>query len=61
MENVRNHRNFKLVRTEIATNFLVSELSNHTALFFIENLLAMKMRTTQTLMNKLVHLGLLNL
>ena len=58
MENVRKHRNIKLVTTERRRNYLVSEPDNHTTKFFTENLLATKMRKTQILMNKLVHLGL---
>ena len=50
MENVRKHRNIKLVTTERRRNYLVS--------FFTENLLVIKMRKTQILMNKPVHLGL---
>ena len=58
MENVRKHRDVKLVTTERRKNYLVSELNYHTAKFFIENLLAREMRKTETLMNKLVYLGL---
>ena len=38
MENVRRHRNIKLVTKEKRRNFLVSEPNYHTAKFFIENL-----------------------
>ena len=55
MENVRKHRNIKLVTTEKRRNYLVSELNYHTAKFFTENLLAAEMRKT---MNKPVYLGL---
>ena len=61
MENMRNHRNFKLVTTERATNYLVSETNYHTSLLLLENLLAMKMRKIETLMNNPVYLGLLKL
>ena len=58
MENVRKHRNIKLVTTERRRNYLVSELNYHTTKFFTENLLATEMRETQVLMNKSVYLGL---
>ena len=40
MENVRKHRDVKLVTTERRRNYLVSETSSHTTKFFIEKLLA---------------------
>ena len=49
---MNKHRNIKLVTTETRRN-------NHTTKFFKENLLVIKMRKTQILMNKLVYLGLL--
>ena len=52
MENVRKHRNIKLVAIERRRNYLVSEPSYHIAKFFRENLLAIEMRKTQILMNK---------
>ena len=58
MENVRKHRNMKLVTTERRRNYLVSEPNYHTTKFFTENLLAIEMRKTQILMNKPVYLGL---
>ena len=58
MENVRKHRNIKLVITERRRNYLVSEPNYHTRKFFTENLLATEMRKTQILMNKPVYLGL---
>ena len=58
MENVRKHRNIKLVTTERKTNYLVSESNCHTSKSFTENLLAITRRKTQILMNKLVYLGL---
>ena len=38
MENVRRHRNIKLVTKEKTRNYLVSEPNYHIAKFFIENL-----------------------
>ena len=55
MENVRKHRNIKLVTTERRRNYLVSESIYHTTKFFTKNLLAIEMRKTQVLMNKLVY------
>ena len=52
MENVRRHRNNKLVTTERRRNYLVSEPDFHTTKFFTENLLAIEMGKTQVIMNK---------
>ena len=57
MENARKHRNIKFVTTERRRNYLVSEQNYHTTKFFKENLLAIEMKKTQTLMNKPVCLG----
>ena len=51
MENVRKHRNIKLVTTERRKNYLVSEPNYHTRKFFTENSLAIEIRKTQILMN----------
>ena len=48
IENVRRHRNIKLV-TERRRNYLVSEPNYHTTKFFTENLLTIAMRKTQIL------------
>ena len=58
MENVRKRRYIKLVTTETRRNYLVSESNCHTVKYFAEDLLAIEMKTTQILMNKLVYLGL---
>ena len=58
MENVRKHRNIKLVTTERRRDYLVSEPDYHTTKLFTENLLAGEMRKTQILMNKPLYLGL---
>ena len=58
IENVRKQKNIKLVATERRRNYLVSEPNYHTTKSFTENLLAIEMRKTQTLMNKTVYLGL---
>ena len=57
MENVRNHRDIKLVTTEEKRSKLVSELNYHTTKHFSENLLAIEMKKTKVKMNKLVYLG----
>ena len=44
MENVRKHRDIKLVTTKRRRNFLVSEPNYHTKKFFTENLLATEMK-----------------
>ena len=58
MENVRKHRNVKLVTTERRRNYLVSEPNYHTTKFFSEDLLATEMRKTQLLMNEHIYLDL---
>ena len=44
MENVRKHRDIKLVTTERGRNYLVSEPNYHTTKFFTEHLLAIEMK-----------------
>ena len=44
MENVRKHRDIKLVTTERRRNYLVSELNYLTTKFFTEDLLAIQMK-----------------
>ena len=44
MENVRKHKDNKLVTTERRRNYLVSELNYNTAKFFTENLLAIELK-----------------
>ena len=56
MENVRNHRDIKLVTTDERRNKLVSEPNYHSAKHFSENLLAIEMRKTKVIMNKSVYL-----
>ena len=58
MENVRKHRDIKLVTTERRRNYLVLEPNYHTTNFFKENLVAMEMKKREILMNKPVYLGL---
>ena len=58
MENVRKHKNIKLVTTERRRNYLVSEQNYHSTKFFAENILAIEMRKTQILRNKPVYIDL---
>ena len=44
IENVRKHRDIKLVTTDRRRNYLVSEPNYHTTKFFTENLLAIEMK-----------------
>ena len=52
MENVRNHRDIKLVTTNERRNKLVSEPNYHTTKHFSENLLAIEMRKTKVILVK---------
>ena len=44
MENVRKHRDIKLVTTETTRNYLVSEPSYQTTKFFTKNVLSIEMK-----------------
>ena len=44
MENVRKHRDIKLVTTERRRNYLVSKPNYHTTKFFTKNLLAIEVK-----------------
>ena len=57
MENVRKHRDIKLVTTDKRRNELVSEPNHHTTKLFSENLLAIEMKNTKVKMNKPAYLG----
>ena len=57
MENVRNHRDIKLVTTNERRNKLVSEPNYHTTTQFSENLIAIEMRKTKVVLNKPIYLG----
>ena len=58
MENMRKHRDIKLVTTDKKRNQLVSEPNYHTTKYFSENLLAIEMKKTKVKMNKPVYLGM---
>ena len=56
MENIRKHRDFKLVATEKQRSKLVSEPNYHTTKYFRENLLEIEMKKTKVTMNKPLYL-----
>ena len=58
MENVRKHRDIKLVTTDERKNCLVSEPNYHTEKCFSECLLAIEMKKIKEKTNKPVYLGL---
>ena len=58
MENVRKHRDIKLVTTEERRTKLVSEPSYHTTKHFSKNVLAIEMKKTKVKMNKPAYLGM---
>ena len=58
MENVRKHRDNKLVTTDKRRNQLVTEPNYHAIKSFSENLLAIEMKKTKVKMNKPIYLGL---
>ena len=58
MENVRKHRDIKLVTTDVKRNKLILEPNYHTTKRFSENLLAIEVKKTKLKMNKPVYLGM---
>ena len=58
MENVRKHRDIKLVTTDKRKNKIVSEPNYHAIKYFSEKLLAIEMKKTKIKMNKPIYLGL---
>ena len=58
MENVRKHREIKLVTTGKRRNRLVSEPNYQTTKWFSEKLLAIEMKKTKVKVNKPIYLGL---
>ena len=58
MENIKKHRDIKLVTTDKRRNQLVSEPNHHAIKGFSENLVATEMKKTIVEMNKPVYLGL---
>ena len=58
MENMREHRDIKLVTKEKRRNYLVSESNYHIAKFSTQHLLAAEMKIIEILLNKHLYLGL---
>ena len=58
MENVRKHRDIKLVTTEEQRSKLVSKPNYHTIKQFTENLLGIEMKKIKVTLNKLLYLGM---
>ena len=58
MENLRKHRDIKLVTTDEKRSKLISEPNYHTTKQFSENLLAIEMKKTKVKMNKPIYLGM---
>ena len=57
MENVRNHRDIKLVTTDKRRSVLASEPNYHSTKYISKDLLAMEMKKTELRMNKPLYLG----
>ena len=57
MENVQNHRDIRLVRTNKRRNRLVSEPNYNSTKYFSEDLVAIEMNKTSVKMNKPIYLG----
>ena len=58
MENVRNHRDIKLVTSDKRRKRLVSEPNYHSHKKFSEHLMAIEMKKTKVKMTKLIYLGI---
>ena len=58
MENVRMHKDIKLVKTDKRKNQLSSEPNYHTTKYFSENLIAIETEKTKVKMNKPIYLGM---
>ena len=56
MENVRKHRDIKLVKTDKRRNQLASKSNYHTTKYFSENLMAIEMKNLKVKMNKPIYL-----
>ena len=58
MENIRKHRDIKLVTTDKRRNQLVSEPNYHTTKYYLEILTAREMKKPKVKMNKPICLGM---
>ena len=54
-ENVRKHKDIKLVTTDKGRNQLVSEPNYHTTKYFSENLLTIEIKKTKVKMDKPIY------
>ena len=57
MENVRNHRDIKIVTTDKRRSILASEPNYHSTKYISKDLLIMEMKKVEVKMNKPIHLG----
>ena len=57
MENVRNHRDIKLVTTDKRRSILASEPNYQSSKYISKDLLVMEMKKTEVKMNKQIYLG----
>lgn len=53
MENVRKHRDIKLVRRDKRKSYSVSETNHHTVMRFSEDILTLEINKTEAKMNKI--------
>ena len=58
IENVRKHRDIKLVTPEARRNYLVLKPNYHIKKYVSDNLLAIQMKRIRIIINKPVYLGL---
>ena len=58
MENLRKHRDIKLVKTDKRRNQLPSEPNYHTTKYFLDNLMTIEMKKIKVKMNKPIYLGM---
>ena len=58
MENLQKHRDIKLIATQKRRNYFVSQQNYHTTKLFHRKFIAIEMKKSQILMNKVVYLDL---
>ena len=58
LENVKKHRDIKLVATDKERNQLALEPNYHTTKYFSENLVVIELNKTKIKINKLVYIGM---
>ena len=57
MENLRNHRDIRVVTTDKRRSILASEPNYHSTKYISKDLLIMEMRNTEVTMNKPIYVG----